>query len=73
MKPFPDGAVVKLTSRYAEALCKSKKNKIDWHSRRGVVGWCGKNSVAIAWPGRQSLDQLPFKAVELVEENLAPH
>jgi hypothetical protein len=67
VKPFPDGARVKLTDRYAQALCKAKKNKIDWLTRRGVVGWCGKDAVAIAWPGRQSLDMIPIKAVELAQ------
>lgn len=65
-KAFQRGAVVKLTDRYAAALCSSPKNRIDWMTRRGIVKSCGKHDVGISWPGRASLDQVPIKAVEQV-------
>jgi hypothetical protein len=62
---FAKGQPVKLTDRYAEVLCRSKKNKTDWQTRRGTVARCGVNYVSIAWPGRKSIEQFPIKAVEL--------
>jgi hypothetical protein len=62
---FAKGQPVKLTDRYAEVLCRSKKNKTDWVVRRGTVVRCSVNYVSIAWPGRKSIEQFPIKAVEL--------
>jgi hypothetical protein len=61
------GKPVKLTDRYAAALNKSPRTRINWRKRRGVVAWVNSSSVAVVWDGRRSIDILPHKAVEMVE------
>ena len=58
------GERVKVTRRFANALLKRPRKRIDWHTRRGVVVRCNANHVAITWEGRKSLEFLPLKAIE---------
>jgi len=67
--PFARGDHVKLTARYANALCNSIKTKhVDWRGRRGVVRACNATQVAIMWPGRTSPDRVEVNGVELAKE-----
>jgi hypothetical protein len=62
--PFSRGDRVKLTDRYADALNRALKTKIDWRARRGSVARCNEADVYVAWDGRESLDSIPIKGVE---------
>jgi hypothetical protein len=61
---FEPGESVRMTDRYAAVLCRSRRNKVDWRARRGVVNWANPNQVAITWEGRTSVDVLPLRAIE---------
>lgn len=62
---FAPGDAVKLTDRYADTLNRAVKVKIDWRARRGVVRRCNENDVYVKWEGRNTLDAIPVKGVEL--------
>lgn len=62
--PFLRGDRVKLTDRYADALNRALKAKLDWRARRGSVARCSSSDVYVAWDGRNSLDAIPIKGVE---------
>jgi len=66
--PFIRGDRVKLTDRYADALNRSLKAKLDWRIRRGVVWRCSASDVYITWDGRATLDSIPIKGVEICME-----
>ena len=55
------GDQVKLTDRYAAALCKRPCNYVDWRTRRGIAKVCKGTSIGIIWPGRKSPDWVPIK------------
>lgn len=61
---FRKGDSVKLKDRYADALCQSPKNRVNWRDRVGTVARCGALYVGVRWPGRTSVDQIPIQGVE---------
>jgi hypothetical protein len=62
---FDRGARVRLSEKYALALMRRQKNRINWVARRGVVIRCSKKGeVYIVWDGCRSADAVPLRAVD---------
>lgn len=59
------GDPVKLTERYANVLLRSRKCKVDWLSRRGVVTMTGPRYVFVIWDGNRTIDYLDHAVVEI--------
>jgi hypothetical protein len=66
------GDAVRLTERFAAALCRSPKARVDWKARRGIVAWTNRSIVAVAWGGRKSIDPLPHAAVRKIQPVTQP-
>jgi hypothetical protein len=64
---FIKGQRVRLTPKYAAALNKRKRNRIDWTTREGNVHSNSRNGIVhIKWDGHRSWESVPRQGVELV-------